>query len=183
LGYDSAKNPSAAVNADSLVGQVPYTAIHLPAYYENFLGFPVMTPRHQADGSFVFNMPIHPDKGFIPLFSVADSGPFVLEALRHPEQYLGKQIRVASESLSSRQLAEIFEKVTGWNARAEETNHEAFRNSFPGAEELYLNLKWFADNPKGLRDIGLSRRIYPQMKDWACIVRDNIEFFKNLPVQ
>ncbi|ELR24657.1 NmrAlike family protein [Acanthamoeba castellanii str. Neff] len=161
---------------------VPYTAIHFPAYYENHLGFPTMTPRRQADGTFVLSMPIDPDQARLPLFSVADSGAFVVEALNYPDLYLGKQMRVASESLTARQMAATFERVTGVATRAEEVDHEAFQRSFPGAEELYLNLKWFADNPTA-RDVAWSRRVHPQIKDWAGFVHDHLDFYKNLTAQ
>ena len=67
--------------------------------------------------------------------------------------------------------------------RAEEVDHAAFQSSFPGAEELYLNLKWFADNPTGLRDVAWSRRVHPQIKDWAGFVHDHLDFYKNLTAQ
>lgn len=151
----------------------------LPAYFENFVGFPVMTPRRQADGSFVFSLPVNPETGSLPLFSVEDTGAFVVEAFNHPELHLGKQMPVASEILTLNRLAAIFQQVTGIPARAEESDHEAFKNLFPGALDIFLNLKWYTEDPT-LRDVAWTRRVHPQSKDWAGFVHDHIDFFKNL---
>jgi hypothetical protein len=158
---------------------VPYTAVLLPAYLENHVRFPALAPRREADGTFVFGLPFSPEKGTLPLLSVEDTGAFVVEALNHPETYLGKQMRPASECITPNEMAAVFTKVTGFAARAEETDHEAFKTLFPGAVDLYLNFKWFSEDPT-LRDVAWSRRVVPQIKDWAGFVQDNLETFKDI---
>jgi len=57
---------------------------------------------------------------------------FVAEILSYPELYLGKQLRVATDSLSLREMAEIFSQVTGLKAQAVELNQEEYKKSYPG---------------------------------------------------
>lgn len=156
--------------------QLPVTGILLPAYYENHS----IWMRKQKDGSFVFSLPVNVDAK-LPLFSVADTGAFVQEAFNYPDLYIGKQMKVVGDILSVREKARIFQEVTGFKADAHELDH--VKHAFPGAHEIYLNLKWFANDPTGLRDLPWSRRVHPHVLDWASYVRQNLDHFKNLPAQ
>jgi len=147
---------------------VPYTALLTSYYFENHLGF--AKPAKQADGSYTFALPVSTEAK-LPLYAVEDTGLFVAEILAYPELYLGKQLRVATDSLSLREMAEIFSQVTGLKAQAVELNQEEYKKSYPGAEEIWLNMKWFADHQKGLRDVAYSRRVCPEAKKWADFVR------------
>jgi uncharacterized protein YbjT (DUF2867 family) len=151
---------------------VPYTALLTSYYFENHLTF--AKPAKQSDGSFTFALPVRTEAKF-PLYSVDDTGLFVVEILSYPDLYLGKQLRVATDSISLREMAEIFTQVTGHKAQAVELDQEAYKKSYPGAEELWLNMKWFADHQVGLRDVALSRRLCPEAKRWADFVRANAD--------
>lgn len=66
-------------------------------------------------------------------------GAFVLSALLHPEDWLDKDMRVATEFLSAREMAKILSEESGKTVHVQEMDHIAFdglrNNGLP--EELH----------------------------------------------
>lgn len=119
---------------------VPTTSLVTSFYYENFMG--LMAPKEQ-DGVVTFAV-AQKKETKVPMYSVSETGRWVVEAFNHPELYINKDICAVGEYISYPQLVETFEKVTGKKAQFVELPFETLFNAeFPGAEELALNLKFF----------------------------------------
>ncbi|EAS30127.1 NmrA family transcriptional regulator [Coccidioides immitis RS] len=92
--------------------QIPATFV-LPGYFmSNFLS----TLLKGEDGMYTLMLPIT-DKAQFPLFDVADTGKYVLTAIKHRDSLLGKQILEAVDYYSPDRIVEEFEQVTGHKAK------------------------------------------------------------------
>jgi uncharacterized protein YbjT (DUF2867 family) len=151
---------------------VPFSNILTSFYYENFFGTFQMATRR--DDTVVFTLP-YPADAPIPAYSVSDTGAFVLEALDHPDKWIGKTLTAISEHISMSEIVSTFTRVTGVKAVYEAKDMEESRKGGPFAEEMYLNMKWFYDHPNGKggprEDIKASHEIYPAMLTWEGILK------------
>ena len=68
--------------------------LHTAFYYENFINLPMFGVEKQADGTYVANWPFLMSDGPIGSFSVAETGAYVLEALKKPEEWIGNATRL-----------------------------------------------------------------------------------------
>ena len=84
----------------------------------------------------------------IMAYSVNDTGVWVTAAFDNPETWIGKDMRVVTEWLSTREMAKIASRVSGKKVFPLELDDEAFEATkdadYPSAEELYLNFLFFA---------------------------------------
>jgi hypothetical protein len=84
-----------------------------------------------------------------PIFAypAKDTGAWVMAAFKDPETWIGKDMKVVTEWISTREMAAIASRVTGKNVSCLELDEAAFdatRNAeWPGAEEIYLNMLFF----------------------------------------
>ncbi len=116
-------------------------------------------------------------------YAAGDTGGWALAAFKQPEQWLGKPMRVASEFITTTQLASQFTAVTGKPARVVNVPYEHFAKSgVPGAEELVLNMKFFEahQSKSGVRDVALSHKLYPQALTWTEFLKANPQLWQNL---
>jgi hypothetical protein len=133
-----------------------YTAF----YIENFVN-PLIAPKKTGENSYLLPVGILPDgtELFVQLVILApifaypawDTGAWVLAAFKDPETWIGKDIRVVSEWLTTREMAAIASRVTGKKVEPlelDQAGFEATRNApYPGAEEIYLNMVYFVNVP------------------------------------
>jgi NmrA-like family len=135
---------------------VPRTSFYTGFYIENLLN-PMMAPKKVGEDEYLLQIPILPDCSE-PLFSIAnlapifsfpvnDTGAWVLVAFKDPETWIGKDIRIVTEWLSTRDMAVIMSRVTGKKVSVLELDQAGFDASknapWPGAEEIYLNMLFF----------------------------------------
>ncbi|KAF8496964.1 hypothetical protein JB92DRAFT_2746124 [Gautieria morchelliformis] len=111
---------------------VPRTSLYTTFYFENFAG--MYAPKKCKDGSYEIPAPLLPDAPFA-IFSVADTGAFALAAFLHPEEWIGKDMRVASEFLTVRTMAADLSDVSGKIVHIKEVDAEAWP-SFRGTDAL-----------------------------------------------
>jgi len=169
---------SKAVVADYIaqIG-VPHTIVLTSFYFENFYKFPGLFKEEK--GQFDFLYPIIPDTK-MPCYAVEDTGAWVLHALKHPEESLGKTWLVGSDNISMNEIVAVFEKVTGKKATAlqiDRAGMEAYGQQGWFQQELTLNNMFFVDNAN-LRDIAQSRKIFPEAQDWETFLRNHKADFK-----
>jgi len=153
---------------------LPCTFFMPSFYYENFLFS--MQPFREGD-TVVFSAPIYSNIR-IPFYSVSDTGEFVLHAFDNPTQWISvpsegliRYIGVVSEYLTMTEVVKIFSRVTGQKAKYNEIDMEKYRTSgVPGAEEFYLNFKFFIDHPLTQRDQRLTKKILPGCLTWETFL-------------
>ena len=128
---------------------LPLTCLVTSFYFENLTSF---FPPKLENEEFVFTVAQKPTT-LVPMYSVYDTGGWVLEAFDHPKKYLGCDIVAVSQYLSYPELVATFTEVTGKKARFNYLPLDVFKTfGFPGCEELACNLKFFDDINDGLKE-------------------------------
>ncbi|KAI5121379.1 hypothetical protein M0805_001192 [Coniferiporia weirii] len=105
---------------------LPGTSLITAFYYENFYIFPDMAVKKDEMGKLVAHWPLMWTDGPLGAFSVAETGAYVLAALKDPEQWIGNDIRLLSEIITPRQYVETLRKVSGAEINLVETSKEDF---------------------------------------------------------
>jgi len=145
---------------------VPRTSLYTGFYIENLLN-PMMAPKPVGENAYLLPLPILPDAPIF-CFPANDTGAWVLAALKDPETWIGKDMRVVSEWLSTREMAAIASKVSGKKIsplELDQAGFEATRNApWQGAEEIYLNMVFFVKHgpDSGVRDQEMSLKVHPK---------------------
>ena len=84
----------------------------------------------------------------------------MLAAFKDPETWIGKDMRVVTEWLTTREMAAIASRVTGKNVSCielDEAGFEATKNApYPAAEEIYLNMLFFVKVEYLSLEVGLT---------------------------
>jgi uncharacterized protein YbjT (DUF2867 family) len=126
---------------------VPMTTLVTSFYFENFLTF--FQPKVNESGELCMSV-AQKSTTNVPMFSVYDTGLWVLEAFKNPQQYIGKDIAAVSEYLNYQQVVKIFADISGKKCNFVEIPLNVFRGfGFPGVEELAANLEFFDDISDG----------------------------------
>jgi len=74
------------------------------------------------------------------LFSVEDTGAFVMAAFLNPNEWIGKDMRIVTEWLSTREMAEIASRVSGKNVVPMEIDYAAFNAMGETDDQVSLEL-------------------------------------------
>lgn len=150
---------------------IPSTFVHVPFYYENFLYF--FPPRPAGDGTYQFGFP----QGDRPLaaMSVADVGRVVARIFDHPEEYLGKVVKLAGDELPASAYAEAMSKVSGAKIQYAHVPRETFAAlGFPGAEDLADMFEYYRLLiPSREKDIAEWRALEPEIQTFDTWVAKN----------
>ena len=102
---------------EQYIRKLPITSVSVYAgfYCNNFAAFPPFAPTRVSTNSVEWALPLRADVG-LPMFDIADTGLYVLQILSNPEKFSGKQLLMATEYLTTAQIAAVYEKVTGESA-------------------------------------------------------------------
>eukprot|EP00743_Colponemidia_sp_Colp-15_P000429 GILK01000490.1.p2 GENE.GILK01000490.1~~GILK01000490.1.p2 ORF type:complete len:309 (-),score=47.81 GILK01000490.1:625-1509(-) len=163
---------SKAQVADYMVSiGLPTTIVLTGFYLENVSPHGMLGAKVQEDGSLVLSLPIAGDKE-IPAFAVADLGGFVLPLFKDPS-YIGKTVHTVPFFFTIDQLCAEVQRQKGKTLKYVPIDPEVFKNFFPGADDLVLNMNYFRDHPEssGIRDVPQSRALYPQyqtLEQWVA---------------
>ncbi|KAF8587043.1 NmrA-domain-containing protein [Ramaria rubella] len=154
---------------------VPRTSLYTTFYFENFSGS--MRPEKRSNGTYDFALPLITDAPFA-MFSVADTGAYALAAFLQPEAWLNKDMRIASEFLSIREISNTISEASGKYIHVQDIDEKTFKelkgNGIP--EELHANMMvLFAYPTTFFRDTALTRKIYPDTKTFQAWVEENLE--------
>jgi uncharacterized protein YbjT (DUF2867 family) len=144
---------------------IPATFVHVPFYYENFLYF--FPPRPAGDGTYSFGFP----QGDTPLaaISVDDVGKLVAPMFEHPEQYIGKVVKLAGDEIPPAEYAEALSRASGKRVSYFHVPRETFAAlGFPGAEDLADMFEYYRVHmPSRAADLETCRAIAPDLQSFA----------------
>lgn len=150
---------------------IPSTFIHVPFYYENFLGF--FPPRPAGDGTYQFGFP----QGDTPLaaMSVEDVGRIVAPVFEHPERYIGQTLSLAGDELPAAAYAEAMSRRSGVEVRYAHVPRETYAAlGFPGAEDLADMFEFYrAHIPSRAKNIEECRAIAPELQSFDAWLAKN----------
>jgi len=106
----------------------------------------------------------------LPAIAAEDIGKCALGIFRAGREFIGKEIGIAGEHLTGRQLAEKMSRALGREVRFEHVPPEVYRSfGFPGADDMgnmfHVQLD-FNEPFVAARDVGLARRLNPELQDF-----------------
>ena len=150
---------------------IPSTFIHVPFYYENFLGF--FPPRPNGSGGYQFGFP----QGDTPLaaMSVADVGRIVAPIFENPEKYVGKVIKLAGDELPPAEYARLMARQAGADIQYAHVPRETFAAlGFPGAEDLADMFEFYRVHmPSRRREVEECRALAPEVQTFESWLAKN----------
>ncbi|XP_078519194.1 nmrA-like family domain-containing protein 1 isoform X1 [Lissotriton helveticus] len=155
---------------------VPMTSIRMPSFFDNFLNY--FRPQKAPDGDgYLLALPM----GDFPMdgLAVDDLGPVVVSVLKAPEQFIGRDIGLSSEKLTTEQYAAIMTKSTGKKIKDAKMTPEAYEKlGFPGAVDLANMFRFYKMKPN--RDIQLTLQLNPKVKKFAEWMELKKDAFRDL---
>ncbi|KEP47351.1 3-beta hydroxysteroid dehydrogenase/isomerase family protein [Rhizoctonia solani 123E] len=151
---------------------VPTTTIFPSFYYENiWMFFPL---KQNSDSSLMLDW-FFPSDVRIPSFSVKDLGAWFVIALKNPETWIGKQMKLCSEILTPRDYAAKLGTGLETNVIFKEVTlpeFEALRPHIP--DDIWLNIKAFWDNPNLMDEgLALSMQLFPGVRNLEEFAKEN----------
>ncbi|CAE6353525.1 unnamed protein product [Rhizoctonia solani] len=149
---------------------VPTTTVFISFYYQNLWMF--FPPKRQPDGSLVLDW-IFPSEVRIPSFSVEDLGAWVLIALKNPEKWVGKEMKLCSEVLTPQDYAAKLSSGLDTKVSLKDVSIKEFEALRPHVPiDIWLNIKGFWDNPN-LMDEGIepSKQLFPGLQSLEEFVK------------
>ncbi|KPV76121.1 uncharacterized protein RHOBADRAFT_43559 [Rhodotorula graminis WP1] len=164
----------AAVTAYARESGLPTTNVEAGCYMQNWLG--MLAPRKQADGSFVFAMPISPSTKLALVDTNGDYGAYVREAIESKSFGPGSEILASSDEISLDDMVKQFSEVTGAKASYYQMPHDDFLAAAgPAGAEMLDMLLWFEEfGYFGGKDLAPSQRdLAVPVKTWREFVAAN----------
>jgi uncharacterized protein YbjT (DUF2867 family) len=141
---------------------LPHTSLYLSFFIENF-GSGI---RKTHGGKITFESAF-PTDGKLPVISAFDIGYWALAAFKNPDRWINQDMKVCTEIVTPRQVAQYVEEASGHKVNIHEIGPEEWKErNTPQFSELWKNIDMFnhlADTP-GFRDIELSNKLVPNAK-------------------
>jgi uncharacterized protein YbjT (DUF2867 family) len=155
---------------------IPSTFIHVPFYFDNFVGF--FPPRPAGDGSFQFGFP----QGDTPLAAMAveDVGRIVAPIFEQPERFIGKVVKLAGDEIPPAAYAAAMSARLGADIRYAHVPREVFAAlGFPGAEDLADMFEFYRLHiPSRKDDIEACRALAPELQNFETWLARNEQKFR-----
>jgi len=168
----------ARVNDYLIASGVPRTSLYTSWFAENMKS-PFFAIKRNASGAPVMDVGYKTD-GKLPVISASDIGGWALVAFKNPEQWIGKDMKVATEWITPREIAKLVSEEIGEKVEVKEVDEakwQAMRTK--EYEEIWLNMQTFYTSGPDYRDVELSRKLLPN----ARTAKDVIHSFGKSIVQ
>jgi nucleoside-diphosphate-sugar epimerase len=107
--------------------------------------------------------------------ATSDIGHFAAQGFLKPEEYSGKSISLAGDSLTHDQMAAIFKEKTGKNFPS---TFKFLANALLSmSKDMGAMFKWFHDEGYGA-DIDELKKVHPGLKDFSAWLEKDSQFMK-----
>ncbi len=160
---------------------VPTTFLHTSFYWDNYIYFG-LGPKRDEDGKLSITLPIGDAK--MAGIAAEDIGKCALGIFKAGDNYINKEIGIAGEHLTGKEMAEGMGKAMGETVTYNKIPAAVFRSfGFPGADDLGNMFQFFDEFNVELnnkRDISLSRKLNPDLLSYQEWLTRNA---KKIPVQ
>jgi uncharacterized protein YbjT (DUF2867 family) len=154
--------------------RAPTTLVNTSFYWDNLINFG-MAPKKGPDGVLDFTLPMGNKK--LPGIAAEDIGKCAYGILKGGTANVGKTFGIAGEHLTGAQMTAALTKALGQTVRYNAVTPEQFRAfGFPGAEDLGNMFQFkaeFEDYYCGARPIDVSRKLNPELQDFATFLARN----------
>jgi uncharacterized protein YbjT (DUF2867 family) len=141
---------------------LPATILRPASFMDNFASFnrPVLDGRQ-----LVVSLALRPQTG-LPMVATRDIGVFAAIAFEHPGRYLGRHVPLAGDCLTGPQIADVFAKVCGLQAKFRQLPIEQLRAFDPEVARMF---EWMDKRQNGEPDLAALRAGHPgllTLQDW-----------------
>ena len=150
------------------------TYVHVAFYYDNFLSF--FPPQKGLDDTYSFGFPQHNN---LRAISIEDLGGIVLNIFDNPDEYIGKTVFAAGDSLKPEDYAKVMSEVLNKKVVFNFVPQEVFAGfGFPGADDL-ANMFAFQQEflPPPHTDADECRKMYPELNTFRQWMEKNKDKF------
>ena len=119
------------------LSSISSTFVYAGFYTNNFALFPPFAPTRLSPTSVEWALPLRADVG-LPVFDIADTGKYMLAILASPQQYHQQRVLMATEYLTTAQIAATYARVTGETASSRVVS---INPAYP--KEIATSFAWF----------------------------------------
>ena len=153
---------------------VPTTFLLTSFYWDNLIYFG-MGPKPGPDGKLIFTLPMGDRK--LAGIAAGDIGKCAYGIFRKGPEFIGKNIGIAGEHLTGKQMAEALTKALGKEVYYNAISPETYRSlGFPGAEDLGNMFQLYSEFEQafcGARNLELSRSLNPSLQTFETWLASN----------
>ncbi len=141
-------------------------------YIENFKGFFRPYPGKLSDGrdGMIWTAPL--GDAPLPMVALADIGAFAALMFRDPATWRGRTLAIGSETLTMREVAEIFTRVTGVPSEAHPMSLADFSRLPVPFMHDFLNMLRFFQEVGLQRDHAALRALHPGLRSFEAWLRE-----------
>lgn len=148
-------------------------------YWENLI-YMQMGPKKQADGTFVFALPLGEKR--LPGIAAEDIGKCAFGVFKRGVQFIGKNVGIAGEHLTGKQMAAAMTRALRQKVVYKHIPFEEYRAlDFPAAQDLTNMFKFqhdFEVEFGAARNVELSRSLNPSLLSfdgWLLKYKDGLQ--------
>ncbi len=141
---------------------LPHTILRPVFFFYNYSGM-----RSMVEGGTLFQ-PLSPDTKLQQL-SEEDYGKMVAEVFDRPEDFMNREIEVASVEMTMPEVAAAFSRVLGKPVNYQQIPFEAFEQQ--AGEEVTIMFRWF-ENVGYTADFAQLKRDFPALSNFESYLRD-----------
>jgi uncharacterized protein YbjT (DUF2867 family) len=158
----------AKAEADAHFAGLPVTYLVTSFYWDNLYMFG-LAPKKGDDGAYSWTFPMGTSK--LPGMAAEDIGKVAYGIFKAGEQYIGKRVGIAGESLSFQEMSQKLEKGLGISpVKFNPVEADTFRGfGFPGADEYGNMFQMYRDFEKEVnaaRNIDEARKLNPALQNF-----------------
>jgi len=161
-------------NKQFIAAGVPTTFLHASFYWDNFIYFGA-GPKRGEDGKLALTLPIGDAK--MAGIAAEDIGKCVYGIFKRGQEYIGKNVGVAGEHLSGKQMADALSKALDEPVVYNKIPAAVYRSfGFPGADDLgnmFQVYDEFEEKMNDLRDVKVSKQLNPQLQNFEQWLAQN----------
>jgi uncharacterized protein YbjT (DUF2867 family) len=170
----------AKAEADAAFAGLPTTFLLASFYWDNLYLFGLAPKKGQGD-AYEWTFPMGEAK--LPGIAADDIGKAALGIFKAGQQYIGKTVGVAGESLSFQEMSKKLESGLGISpVQFNAVDANLFRSfGFPGADEygnMFQVYRDFEKEVNAVRSVETTRQLNPQVKNfdqWLAANKDKVK--------
>ena len=169
----------AKAEADAAFAGVPTTFLVTSFFWDNIYNF-ALAPKKNEQGVYGWSYPMGEAK--LPGIAAEDIGKAALGIFKAGQQYIGKTVGIAGESLSFQEMSQKLEKALGISpVQFTPVDADVFRGyGFPGADEygnMFQTYRDFEKEVNAARSVETTRQLNPSLQNfdqWLAKNKDKV---------
>jgi len=170
----------AKAEANAAFSGLPTTFLVTSFYWDNLYLFG-LAPKKGEDGTYSWTFPMGNAK--LPGIAAEDIGKTAYGIFKSGQQYIGKTVGIAGESLSFQEMSEKLQKTLGLGkVQFNAVDADVFRGfGFPGADEygnMFQTYRDFEKEVNAARSVDETRKLNPQLQSfdqWLSKNKDKVQ--------